>query len=129
MSNLKGMRPAGKELTALYKLVSDPYSERVKDTFKWQTGEKQKALRAFIEFCEYQGIRDRNYLEEMMAEFGKYCASRVPAWMGWEKSDRNNYLGFLFRESAMKMHCAKKDSEQATDTAIAGTGQAEEWSF
>jgi len=132
MSSETGMRPKRQQLTKLYNVAKTPYEILTKAEWDWNKDEKKRVLQSFIMFCELQGVRDRERLDEMMDAYSIYIMEAAKTWIGWQHASRINYLGFVLKKDNMAIYVAKMNQPKQNDAQsknIAGTKESGDWEF
>ena len=127
------MRVQGDDRKLIYSIYEEVYRKYISEGFKWKKGEKGKALKVFILFCEALNYRDDSEFKEAGKLFIDYCEEEGNNWIRWQDSNRNNYLGYLTSTTRIKNWAAtkkaKSEEKKATNLTIVGVKSNDEWDF
>lgn len=117
----------GENLKKVYGTIKAVYRDKVGTSFSFQSGEKGRVKDIFSHVKE--ALKDE--LEEVTFEqvlyfYIDYVKHETEQWLKWDKSRRENYIGFLCRRDDIYTF-VKGEIVSEDNNEIAGTQSKEQW--
>lgn len=117
----------GKNLATIYSAYAKAYQAAV-GKWEWGKGEKQRIKATFVLCAEALGARDEASFGDVLDKFSEYIEKSLQDFLGWDKANRNNVLGYLYNIERVQMFFAKLNHTESKPV-IAGQQSNSEWDF
>ena len=125
-----------KVVPAQRKIIYSAYKEVYFDTvgldLVWKKGEKKRAFQVFTRISEGLKERDPENFEYVFGVFLEYVFNETKSWIGWDKKDRSNYLGFIDNKDKIAIYTSgiiNQNTVSGKNIKIAGVVDDSEWDF